>query len=105
MNALAKEVIKGIGRGLLIGAVILAAIKWPPGVPPPPLHASTVTHTAAPRFANLGGVDASEDVRKLANWIAESNDASGAAFVIVDKRDAKAYVFGADARLRGWSRI
>jgi len=34
-------------------------------------------------------------------WIADSRDAAGSAFVIVDKRNAQVYVFDGDARLLG----
>lgn len=41
----------------------------------------------------------------MADWIADSRDNENADFIVVDKRDAKAYVFDANARLRGASPV
>ena len=57
------------------------------------------------RVADLRGQRSSEDVRRIADWIAATRDASGSAFVVVDKRDARIYVFDADARLRASSPV
>lgn len=53
---------------------------------------------AAPDFA---GERASDDVRYVANWVLEGADNQGRPFVIVDKRDARVYVFAAEGRLAG----
>src|SRR5476651_2060324 len=52
------------------------------------------------RFADFGTDTASRDARHVADWIADSGDAAGFDFIIVDKQYAKVYVFGGDARLR-----
>ena len=44
---------------------------------------------------------ASPDARKVADWVIDSGDNKGMPFVIVDKKDAKVFVFYADGRLRG----
>ena len=56
-------------------------------------------------FADMGGMSVSRDVRYMADWIADSHDAAGSAFVIVDKKDAKVYVFDGNARLLGSSPV
>ena len=61
-------------------------------------HAST-------RSADFGQESPSPDARHVADWIADSRDNAKADFIIVDKRDAKAYVFDAEARLRGASPV
>lgn len=43
----------------------------------------------------------SRDAQKLADWVIDSGDNGGMPFVIIDKVEAKAFVFGADGRLRG----
>ncbi|HKA41901.1 MAG TPA: L,D-transpeptidase [Burkholderiales bacterium] len=53
------------------------------------------------RFADFGDASASPDVRYLANWVADSRDAAGSGFVIVDKRYAALYVFDSEARMLG----
>ena len=43
----------------------------------------------------------SRNAQHLADWVVDSGDNRGMPFAIVDKVDAKAFVFGADGRLRG----
>ena len=51
--------------------------------------------------ADFGGESASADVRFAADWVAGNADNQRLPFVIVDKKNAQAFVFGADRRLRG----
>ncbi len=44
---------------------------------------------------------ASRDARAVANWVVDSGDSQGMPFAIVDKKDAKVFVFDADGHLRG----
>jgi hypothetical protein len=44
---------------------------------------------------------ASQDARQVADWVVDSDDNRGRPFVIVDKKDARVFVFHADGRLRG----
>ncbi|MEO7728628.1 MAG: L,D-transpeptidase [Burkholderiales bacterium] len=53
----------------------------------------------------MNGNGASPDVIYVADWIADSHDAAGADFVIIDKKDARVYVFDGDARLRDSSPV
>jgi hypothetical protein len=53
------------------------------------------------RRANFENENASKAARKVADWVVDSNDSHGMPFVIVEKIDAKVYVFNADGRLRG----
>jgi hypothetical protein len=55
-------------------------------------------HPAALDFA---GHNVSPQALAMARWIAGSEDARGKPFAIVDKKSAKIFVFGADARLVG----
>lgn len=61
------------------------------------LSASTIQ---APQ-ADFAGEAASPDVRFAADWVAVNADNQRLPFVIVDKKNAQAFVFGADRRLRG----
>ena len=49
--------------------------------------------------ADYGNQVVSADARLLADWVAASRDNATAEFVIVDKKDARVYVFDARARL------
>ncbi|MDL2354518.1 MAG: hypothetical protein QFF03_04605 [Pseudomonadota bacterium] len=51
--------------------------------------------------ANFERESASEDVRRMAAWVVDAGDSRGMPFVIVDKVDAKVFVFRADGRLSG----
>lgn len=53
------------------------------------------------RQAHFKLEQASDAARKLADWIVESGDHTDLPFVIVDKVEAKIFVFFADGRLRG----
>lgn len=46
-------------------------------------------------------VQASRDVRHIADWVVDSGDNQGLPFVIVDKTNAKIFVFDAGGRIRG----
>ncbi|MCK9387665.1 MAG: hypothetical protein M0Q22_04620 [Sulfuritalea sp.] len=51
--------------------------------------------------ANFERERASQNARYVANWVVDSGDNLGMPFVIVDKVDAKVFIFHADGRLRG----
>lgn len=53
------------------------------------------------RLADFASVVPSPDARHLADWIADTRDNGSSDFIIVDKRNARVYVFDAKARLRG----
>jgi hypothetical protein len=58
---------------------------------------------AALSFADFGPHKPSDDARYVADWALGAGDADGKPFVIVDKKDARIYVFGAQGRLIGSS--
>lgn len=53
------------------------------------------------KLANFGMERASQDARHVADWVVDSGDNRSMSFVIVDKLDAKVFVFNADGRLSG----
>ena len=53
------------------------------------------------RRADFGGERVSVDARQVADWIVASADHGGLPFVIVDKKDARVFVFDAAGRIRG----
>jgi hypothetical protein len=58
-----------------------------------------------PRSAEFGATEPGADARGIADWVATSRDNRQLAFAILDKRAAQLYVFDADARLVGASRV
>jgi hypothetical protein len=71
------------------GAATLLAIGTQPVVAP---H---------PRRANFEGEHKSRNAQRVADWVVHSGDNRGMPFVIVDKMDAKVFVFGANGQIRG----
>jgi hypothetical protein len=60
-------------------------------------------HTEArrPKRANFEREHASRDARYVAAWVVDSGDSKRMPFAIVDKTDAKVFVFDADGHLHG----
>ena len=54
-----------------------------------------------PQRANFEQEYASKDARQVADWVVDSGDNHGKPFVIIDKKDAKVFVFTANGLLRG----
>ncbi|WP_394757743.1 hypothetical protein [Rhodoferax sp.] len=71
----------------------------------PAVVAATVPVSQPVRKVNFGQERASPDAHHVADWIVDAHDNRGLPFAIVDKVDAKVYVFYADGRLRGASRV
>lgn len=67
--------------------------------------APTDLQIEATRNANFGAVQASNEVRQTADGILHSRDHAGDDFLIIDKKYARLYVFGADGTLRGDSPV
>lgn len=62
---------------------------------------SEFVRTHGVKQANFGQESASQDVRNMANWVVNSGDNRSMPFVIIDKTDAKVFVFNVDGQLRG----
>lgn len=89
----------GLRQGLLAGtAALTLALPPGPGGSPAPARASG-EHAVIDRRVDLGGTRASADVRRLAAWIVAAVDNGPHAFAIVDKRDARVYLFKPSGRL------
>jgi hypothetical protein len=100
-----SDIVLGILGGLGICTVLFAVARFGFGwfVPfAPPAHSvpPSIAAPAAIQRADFHGQAAPSDVRRLADWIAESGDAEGRDFVLIDKKGAHVYVFDKDARLR-----
>ncbi len=58
----------------------------------------------SPKRANFKNEQTSREARQIADWVVDSGDNRRMPFVIVDKADAKVFVFYADGRIRGAAR-
>jgi hypothetical protein len=108
----ASEVAAGICVGVVVAAAVLVSARMSAAESASaPVSAGAVVSAPAkaanraarniPRFADLRGEQASNDVRYIADWVADSRDAGDKPFVIIDKKGAKVFVFDQNARLRG----
>lgn len=103
---------------LLAAALATAGCGWRGGQAPEPgevVHATVAPAAPAParkvsvvprpqpaglvRLAAFGKQRPSRDARHVADWALDSGDSEGKAFVLVDKKDAKVYVFNPSGRL------
>ena len=83
-----------LGRGV---AAIVAASPWL-GLSGP-VRAQSLA--AAATRADFSGQAASGDVRRMADWVVAARDNAAMPFVIIDKVQARVFVFDAQGRLSG----
>jgi len=76
-----------------IGIVALGLLVLP--------HGAEALDGAGAKRAVFERVQASRDVRQIADWVVDSRDNGGLAFVIVDKLNARVFVFDAPGRIQG----
>ena len=98
------HMLQRLGMGLLFGSVSAWAAAAP-SHDAAPLHgkqtaAQTVVTPVAKR-AHFARELASPEARGIADWVLDSSDNRGLPFVIVDKAQAKVFVFTPDGRLLG----
>jgi len=84
------------GAGLCLCLLVAGIAGHPAGAAD---DAVPAVHRA--RHADFGSESASPDVRQVANWVVDSGDNPATPFVIVDKKDAKVFVFDVHGRLSG----
>jgi hypothetical protein len=107
-----SEFLDSLRTGLLVGVALLAVIVpvrivQRAHAPQPAAQVSTAPQVApAPqrdrsvRLADFRGEQPSADARMMANWVLTTGDAGKHAFVLVDKKDARVYVFAPDGTLK-----
>jgi len=98
---LTTDLLAGLKQGVLIGAAALVLILPPAGqalVRDTPAAADR-ERQAGFRSADFGAHAASNDARFIADWATDSGDSRGLPFAILDKRDARLYLFAPDGRL------
>jgi hypothetical protein len=100
-----SEFLDSIQKGLLLGVAVLALVLPPTGMRNPASNPASraITVDAPHRRADFGAVVPTEDVRQLANWAVHVGDHQNKSFVILDKKDARVYVFDRGGRLKAES--
>lgn len=97
----------GLRQGVLLGAAVLVLTLPPAGLATSrlaqhrfaPAMALNELDLVTPRVADFGDHVASQDARFVADWVAHSQDNGRLPFVILDKRDARVFVFDAGGML------
>lgn len=84
----------------LIAAATPPALVWTRGGTESKAPVPNIT-----RSPDFGMDEVSDDARRLATWVARTNDHAGTNFVLVDKKLARIHVFDADARLTASSPV
>jgi len=104
-----KDLLQGLRYGALVGAAVLAIVlPWQMvnrlAALPPPQPAQTPAQ-ALHRELDFTGEPATPATRRLAQWVVASADNGSLPFVILDKKDARVFVFAAGGRLLGASPV
>jgi len=90
-------------KGLLLGAAVLI-LALPPRLSLTSSFSSAPSRgglfASAPRLASFGDEPASADVRHVAHWAVHSGDHKAMSFVVIDKKDAKVYLFNPRGELQ-----
>lgn len=89
-------------KGLLLGTAALIVLL-PPRLFPMSSFAnpSRAPHLAsAPQYASFGDEPASADVRHVAHWAVHSGDHKAMSFVVIDKKNAKVFLFNPRGELQ-----
>ena len=92
-----SDFLDSVQKGLLLGAAVLALVLPPAGLSvrkPVSNPAARVASGEAPlKRADFGSAVPTEDVRQLANWTVYVGNHQNKPFVILDKKDARVWVF------------
>lgn len=118
-----SEFIDALKKGVLLGlaalVVIVPAVRWHQSHVAQPQVASAPQAQVAPqqppqatapgenpppvpglRLADFSGQEPTPDVHLMANWVLNTRNAKGHAFILVDKKDARVYVFSPGGKLQ-----
>jgi hypothetical protein len=87
----------GVTRGLLFCG-LLATVLFPPLATAADDAAPAAQH---PKRADFERERATQQARHVADWVVHAGDNRSLPFVIVDKKDAKVFIFDAHGRLHG----
>ena len=102
---LRADLLAGLKQGLLVAAGALVLTLPPAGLatlrapPSSPAAVAAIDRSGPFRPADFGAHPASADARFVADWVADSGDSKGLPYLVLDKRDARLFVFAADGRL------
>jgi hypothetical protein len=106
-----SDLLAGLKQGVVVAVAALVLILPPPGPggfrnETPASQPAAVGTSAAPfHGADFASNPASADARFVADWVTDSRDNGVLPFVILDKRDARVFVFSPEGRVVGSSPV
>jgi hypothetical protein len=107
---LANRIAANITKVFFLGVVAVGLFISPafaqeivPPVPETVAPAPAATHVT--RHASITSSNTSETIKKMADWVVDSGDNRGAPFVIVDKPEAKVFVFNKTGEMVGTASV
>jgi hypothetical protein len=90
----------------LLALILPSAVAWKrTGTTPLSMPFPFQSAAAKLSAADFGALEPSADTRRLADWVARSGDHAGVGFVVIDKKQARIFVFDGKARVLGDSPI
>jgi len=106
-----SEFVRWARNGVALGIAVVVLVPmltavWKRNHPEaPPARPATQQMGAAPQqppvqLADFRGEEASPDARLMANWVVATQNHRQRAFILVDKKEARVYVFAPDGRLQ-----
>ncbi len=101
---LPAELLLSLKQGLLLGGAVLVLLLPPvsrSGQPSRPAQQLLSSATELVQVDDFNLVSASPAVRQVARWVASSGDNVGLAYVILDKSNARLFLFDRQAHLLG----
>lgn len=93
-----SDLLYGLWHGVSMAMAVLAVLG-PQRLEPAEMRLPVMPVVL--RHADFGNERASTDTHNVVDWVIDTHDNQGSAFVVIDKRAAKLYVFDESARLRG----
>ncbi len=94
------DLMQGLRYGLLAGALVLVVVL-PLRLGSSPVATPQAAQQVLHRELDFAGQPATGAARRLAQWVVASADNGTRPFVILDKQDARVFVFAASGRLLG----
>lgn len=93
--------VQAICLGLLVVGFTAQGASAADAAAPYATEAQPLLERQLPKRANFEQTRASQEARHVADWVVDSGDNRSMPFVIVDKADARVFVFDATGELRG----
>lgn len=93
----------GAASSIRAVALLLSGLALTMNACPAAAAAVALVPGAEPRRADFKNEPASEDAMRMAQWILDAGNNRALSFMIIDKKDARVFVFDPDGHLRGAS--